>query len=131
MKFRKYLLQSIIGMIIALSIMYYRGLQTAYDTTEKLLVISDGFALVSFLYIGIGSLIWISMTGIFDIFGYAIRRGAHALMPGRMYDTGGFYEYKVMKSEHRKQKAEKSTLIIGLAFLLISLVLVAIWYRMV
>lgn len=130
MKYLKYIVQTVFGLTLSLGVMFYRGITEAQSGAERVMIICDGFTVTALLFLSVGILLWTAGTGFFDIFGYAIRKGAHALLPGLVHDNlSGYYEYKTEKKAERKQKGENSTLIIGVAFLLISLILTAVWYQ--
>lgn len=129
MKSKKYVIQLVVGLLIAFVIMWQRDLFTAEAVADKVLIICDGFTVVAFVYLCMGALLWVSGTGMLDIFGYALKKGANALIPGRVFDDlGGYYEYKMSKQEKRKGFKERSTLIIGFLFLAISIILTLVWY---
>lgn len=129
MKSKKYVIQLVIGLLIAFVIMWQRGLFAAESAADKVLIICDGFTVVAFVYLCMGALLWVSSTGTLDIFSYALKKGVNALIPGRVFDDlGGYYEYKVSKDEKRKGFREHSTLILGFLFLAVSIVLTAVWY---
>lgn len=129
MKSKKYVIQLVVGLLIAFVIMWQRGLFAAETVADKVLIICDGFTVVALVYLCMGALLWVSGTGMLDIFGYALKKGANALIPGRVFDDlGGYYEYKVSKQEKRKGFKERSTLIIGFLFLVLSIVLTLVWY---
>ena len=131
MKYLKYVIQVVIGVLVAFAVMCYRGLFASTNTQDTLLIICDGFTVTAFLYLGIGALLWLSTTGIFDIFAYAFKKGAHALIPGRTHDKiGGYYEYKMEKQADRKHYTEWSALIVGAGFLLLSILFTVIWYQL-
>lgn len=130
MKYIKYIVQTVFGLALSLGVMFYRGIAEAQSGAERVMIICDGFTVTALLFLSVGILLWTAGTGFFDIFGYAIRKGAHALLPGLVHDDlSGYYEYKTEKKAERKQKGENSTLIIGVAFLLISMILTAVWYQ--
>ncbi len=132
MKLVKYMVLIIVGAVLAFIIMCYRGLLSAIDLADTVLIICDGFTVTAFLYLSIGSLIWFSTTGFFDIFGYAFQKGAHAIIPGLFKDRlGGYYEYKLDKQNKRKSNKDRSALITGAGFLLIVIILTVIWYQLV
>ena len=129
MKKVKVIVQIGIGLLLAFLIMWYQGLFVVTKLSDIIMAISDGFTVVAVLYLGIGSLMWISTTGFFDIFGFAVKRGLHAILPGMVQECeGNYYEYKVQKSEKRKGFTEHLTLKLGLIFLIISIILTAVWY---
>lgn len=133
MKYIKYIVQTVLGLALSVGVMYERGLFEARSGADKIMIISDGFTVTALLFLSIGILLWVSTTGFFDIFGYAFRKGAHALIPGLGggNKATGFYEYKLEKQEERtaKGKGEKSMLLVGAAFLLVSIVLTYFWYQ--
>ncbi len=81
-----------------------------------------------------GCLWYHATTGFFDIFSYAVRKGAHMLVPGLVRDLAGdYYTYKMDRQGSRKekgQKGEKSMFLVGAGFLLVSLVLTVVWYQL-
>ncbi len=130
MKYIKYIVQTALGLILALSIMSYRGLFTVEGSGERIMIICDGFTVTALLFLSVGLLIWVSTTGFFDIFAYAVRKGAHVLIPFlKEEELSGFYEYKLDKEQERKNKSEKSMLIVGAVFLLFSIILTMVWYQ--
>lgn len=134
MKLKSYAIQ--IGVAAALSavLVIYRMETLPGNAGGRVMAFSDSFFIVGMLYFCIGALLWVSTTGFFDIFSYAFRKGAHALIPGRISDTvGGFYEYKLEKQEKRKGNAKGrsgklSTLFIGILMIAVSALFTAIWY---
>ena len=129
MKKVKVIVQIGVGLLLAFLIMWYQGLFVVTKLSDIIMAIADGFTVVAVLYLGIGSLMWISSTGFFDIFGFAVKRGLHAILPGMIQECeGNYYEYKVQKNEKRKGFTEHLTLKLGLVFLVISIILTAVWY---
>lgn len=129
MKYKKYVIQLLTGLLIAFILMWYRGIFNARDVSDRLLIICDSVTILAFLYLGIGSLLWVSSTGYFTIFGYAFKKCVHVLLPGvGNADTESYYAYKTRKSAERKPFSEQTTLITGLFFLVCSFILTAVWY---
>ena len=123
---KKYVVQIVIALLLSLIFMDFRG---AFDGAKRLMGMCDGFSMTAMLYVCFGCLLWVSTTGFFDIFSYAFRKGAHAIIPGMGFDKlGSYYDYKQDKIAQRNTKPEYSTLFIGLGFLALSAVLVGIWY---
>ena len=129
MKKVKVLVQLIVGLLIAFLIAYYQGVFAFTKASDIVMAIGDGFTVAAVLYLGMGALMWISTTGFFDIFSYAFKRAARVFIPGLFQDTEArFYEYKVEKMEKRTGFTQHSGLIIGAIFLVISIILTAVWY---
>ena len=124
MKSVKYIAQIAAGAVMAVLVMLWQGLGDAQTAADRLKIISDGFAVSGLLYTAMGVLIWVSTTGFFDIFAYAIRKGAHVLIPGMVKDDQGKKEARA-KGE---TAGRKSTLFVGLLFLALSLLFTLLWY---
>lgn len=134
-KLIRYGLQIGAGFAVSAGIMASQGAFSgeAMPAADRLLAVCNGVSVTAMLYLCFGALAWVSTTGMFDIFSYAVRRGAHFLIPflgGG--ETGNYYEYKVEKQEKRKShtKSQVSTLLVGAGFLLAGIILTVIWYRM-
>ena len=131
MKNLKYYVQTGIGLALAFTVMVSRGLFSKPSIGDKVMAVGDGFTVAAVFYLGMGSLIWISSTGFFDIFSYAVKKATHAIVPGMVQDdVGRYYEYKVEKEEkHKKGVLEHFTLKLGFIFLIISAILLFVWYQ--
>ncbi len=142
MKFKKYLVQAIVALALSVSVMVSRGaFATGAVTADRIMAISDGFTVAALLFICLGALIWISSTGFFDIFSYAFKKAARVFVPGAYAgETANYYTYVTGQKDKRKGKqerreeaglegaSEKSTLIIGLVCLALSLIFWGLWY---
>ncbi len=130
MKYVKYMVQAALGLALSFGVMCYRGIFEAESGADRILIICDGFTVTALLFIAMGVIVYVSSAGILDVFGYALRKGAHALIPGLVRDNlTDFYEFKIEKQEERKAKGGNSTLFVGVLFLLASLALTYVWYQ--
>ena len=129
----KYLVQIVVALALSLAFMGFRG---AFDAgampADRAKAVCDGFSITAMIYICFGILMWISTTGFFDIFAYAFRKGAHAIIPGMGLDNSmnSYYDYKQDKMDKRKSRPMYSTLVIGILFFIISMALVMYWYSL-
>ena len=129
MKHKALLIQFLVGFVVSFLLMWQRGLFEATLPADRVLIVCDGFTLVSFLYLGVGALMWVSTTGVFDIFGFAVKKAAHTLIPGKdPLKVGNYYEYRLDKKEKQKKFRGGSSLIVGAVLLGISIILTAVWY---
>lgn len=130
----KYIIWLILGIGICLCVMYGRGLSGTMAASDLVLAICDGCTVTALCFLSMGVLVWVATTGFFDIFSYAVRKGAHMLVPSLVRDlTGDYYSYKMDRQESREgkgQKGEKSLFLAGVGFLLASLVLTVVWYQL-
>ena len=128
-KYKSYMIQTVAGLILSGLVMYWQGVFTCDNTADVIRGVCDGFTITALLYVAVGMLLWISTTGFFDIFGFAFRKGLHHILPVLIReDPGGYYEYKTDQEEKRQVKPQRATLLVGLFFLAISIVLTLVWY---
>ena len=128
MKGIKWLLGLLAGGVFAFLIMMARGLFAAQTMDQKLLCVCDGFSVSGLLFLCVGIMSLIAGEGIFDVFGYAIRKGLHHILPGgAMEDTGSFYDYKMKKSEKKAPRSQAVMLTTGAIYLLIGIILIFVW----
>lgn len=121
------IIQLVIGLLLVGAILCFRDMPEEY--ADRVRAIDDTFTIVALLYLCIGSLLWVSTTGFFDIFGFAVKRALHAFIPGMVKDTvGDYYEYREGRHLKRRSRSLKSTFFAGLFLLLISIGLTLWWY---
>lgn len=125
------IIQIVIGLIIAVGVMTSQGaFAEGVSAADRILAIGNGFSVIALLYISFGLLVWISTTGVLDIFSFALQKGAHFLIPFSTREANGkFYEFKVEKAKKRKGKGQYMTLLVGLGFLIIAIALTVAWYE--
>lgn len=128
---KKYMLQFVTGVILVVGIICLRMPQMSKGIDGTVMAISDGFTVIGLLYIGIGVLLYASGNGFFDFLGYAFQRGAGVFIPKMNQGIENYYEYKMLKQEKRTQKFQKSFLITGGLFILLSVVFTIVWYQMI
>lgn len=94
--------------------------------------LSDGFFIVSVIFTGMGVLLWVSTTGFFDIFGYAMKSLLVLFSPlKKPSEHPHYYEYKCEKEAKRQGKPITHTvLIVGLILLALSLICLALYYNL-
>lgn len=143
MKYKKYLIQLAVGLLLSVVVMQSRGaFGASASAAQRILAVADGLSVTALIYLSMGTLLWAATTGIFDIFSFAFKKAAHAFIPGMIHDEiGGFYDFKVKKQHDRKTKEERrieagigakselSTLLVGVVFLALSLIMSVVWYQ--
>ena len=76
------IIQIAIGLIIAVGVMTSQGaFAEGVSAADRILAIGNGFSVIALLYISFGLLVWISTTGVLDIFSFVLQKGAHFLIP--------------------------------------------------
>ena len=67
------IIQIAIGLIIAVGVMTSQGaFAEGVSAADRILAIGNGFSVIALLYISFGLLVWISTTGVLDIFSFAL-----------------------------------------------------------
>ncbi|MBQ8554734.1 MAG: DUF3899 domain-containing protein [Clostridia bacterium] len=127
-----YLVQSVIAIAIAVGVAWGQGFTTDLELVWWCRLFSDGFFVSALLFIGIGLLIWVSTTGFFDIFSYGFSSLLVLFTPlKKPSDHKHYYEYKCEKEAKRKGKGSPlSILFVGIACLLLSTLLVFLYYQL-
>ena len=110
------------------AVAHSRGLDAANPLRLNARYLSDGFFVVGFLMTGLGALVWISTTGFFDMMSYAVR-SLMVLFTGlrRPKEYPSFYDYKVER-DARRAKPQWMLLIMGVAYLALSGICLAVYY---
>lgn len=126
----KYGLPFLIGAAIAAIVAMGQGLG-GVSTALTMRALSDGCFVSAVLLGGLGLLVWVSTTGFFDIFSYAGKFALMAIFPWkRLEKPVKFYDYKMEKEEHRK-KGNHVLVIVGAAFLLLSVLFLLAYNSMI
>ena len=125
-----YITTALIGLMIAIPVAMLRGLSTDASLVNNMWYLSDGFFVSGMLLTGFGALIWVSTTGFFDMFSYA----GHSLLVlftslKNPKEHKKFYDYK-MEKEEKRGKAKPELFLVGVAFILISLVFLYLYYNL-
>ena len=98
----RYGITSAICLIIAVVIARNSGLSAGNTLSANMGCLSDGFFVAGAFVGGPGLLMWISSTGFFDLFGYAMRSVRRIIMPGKL-DHLSFYDYNLQKYDKREK----------------------------
>lgn len=125
---RAWLIQLLVSFVLAGGILWFNGVPE--DGADRVRAVDDAFTIAALLYLCFGALLWVSTTGFFDIFGFAMKRALHALIPGMGgQPLGDYYEYREGRRLKRGSRSLKSTFFVGLFLLLVSICLTLWWYE--
>ena len=125
---KEWLITLFIGFVIATAVSLSRGFSFSADTELSFRSLSDGCFISAFVLMGVGILVWISTTGFFDIFGYAMHSLLVLFTSLRNPSSHESYiDYKAQKNEKRG-KAQPYILIVGLIFLVLSGLFLLFWH---
>ena len=126
-EFIKYIIVTIIGGLMTLSVFSYKNLSSATNSKDIVMILSDGFLLPGVIILGVGLLIAVSNGGIFDIFTYTLRKMRETIILGekRSKEYNSYFDYRMSK-----EKAKCAFLIIigGLFFTLALTFNIAFYY---
>ena len=125
----KYLVTSIVFIVIAILLMWNDGIFTKESVKDVLGSISNGFFIAGGLFTGIGALSYIGSKGTYDTLSYGVNKiGIHHLIPGMPKDIPeSFYEYRTAKEE-KGRILFPNLLFIGLAGIFISVIFLVIYF---
>ncbi len=124
---KRYLISIGVGCLIALAVMLIRNIFSETDTNQILVILNDAFFISGTCLTCVGGLVFVSNKGMFNMLGYGIST-LFAVRFKNLRDRKyrDFYEYKKAKEE--KQHSYAYLLLVGLAFIAVSLVLL-IWIK--
>lgn len=118
------------ALAITLGVAMHQGFDLAASIGMNCRHLSDGFFVAGVMFTGLGLLTWVSTTGFFDMFSFAVKRAAEMLMPWvRLKDRPNFYEYK-MEKEAKRKKPLTTILFTGVGLILASLVCLLLYYNL-
>ena len=121
-----------IALVIASYVALSQGFVWAGEAYLNCRFFSDGCFVSAVFFIGLGGLFWISATGFFDIFSYGFKSLLVLFSPLKaIKEHPHYYEYKCEKDAKREGKPiTYTTLIVGLAMLVISLICLELYYNL-
>lgn len=128
-KIISYLIGSLIAVAMTVALAVSFGAFTAESTSLMFAYLCNAAFVTAVFYCGVGLLAWVSTTGFFDIFGYGFKSLKYLFTPAkRDRSEGGYYEYAMEKRERKRDNVStRFILVIGIVFLTISIVFLALW----
>ena len=117
-----------VGLCISALTAWHQGFAWAQPLALNARYLSDGCFVAAVLLVGTGALAWISCTGFFDIFSYAVKSLLVLFTSLRKpQEQVSFYEFKLLKEEKRGT-VPRFILYVGLLFLGLSVLFLWIYY---
>ena len=117
------------GALLALGALRLRGYTGAEEAAEKYRILCDSFTFPGLMLILTAALIALSNEGAFLGIGYAVRCALYGLIPGLGSRQETYAEYIERKTEKGRVKGYGFILHVGLAYLLLALVFLLLFYR--
>ena len=129
-KLLKYAIGTAVAAIAAFAVAYIRGLFEAESTAAALEAICDGFFVIGLLYTGFGAMSLIIHEGVLDITGFGFKSLVYLFTPRKLNrEEGGYYEYRERKKAERAEKKPTTHILwIGVAFIVVSAIILLILY---
>ena len=127
-----WVIQAVIAAAIAWGAAVARGLNADANAAWICRYLCDGLFVSGVMFTGFGLLLWVSGTGFFDIFSYALSSTLVLFsLLRRPEEHKHFFEYKMEKEAKREGKGwPRSVLVIGLICLALSIALMMIYYHL-
>ena len=124
--------QLVIALVIAGMVASGQGFDLDGAAYLNCRYLSDGCFVSAVIFVGMGLLLWISATGFFDIFGYAMKSLLVLFSPlKKPGEHPHYYEYKCEKDAKRQGKPITHTvLIVGVIVLLLCLACLGMYYHL-
>lgn len=129
-RFSQYAVTTLVGLAIAIPVALGQGFAFGQAAYRNAGCLSDGFFIAGTLLTSVGVLAWISTTGFFDLFAYAIHSIPvlfSAIKKPEEHES--YYDYKMMREEKRG-KPLYFLVIVGAACLLLSAVFLGFYYQL-
>lgn len=115
-----YLITVLIGLAMAVAVFAYRGGFSQPDAQSMYTALSDAFFVPGIFFTGIGLLVLVSNDGFFDILAYGMHSLVTLFTPFKNRDGHQhYYDFKLARAE-RRQKPRNVVLWVGIAFLLLA-----------
>lgn len=132
MKNRKWVKRAVLTVVTAACAVLaarLRGLDSSNSFALNARYLSDGCFVVGLIAVGLGALVWISTTGFFDMMAYGMQSLLvlfSSLKSPKEHPS--FYDYKQSR-EAKRGKPRFGLLLTGAAYILASLLFLALYYR--
>ena len=118
---KRYLGAAAVGIAMFLILAVSRGAFAAEDPAEKWGLLCDALFVPGALLTSFGLLLFASRGGVFDMLRFAVQKAMTVMLSKKKRDEmpKTFYDYKMERGE-KGEKHMKSTLLVGIAFLLLA-----------
>lgn len=118
-----------IAAALSVAVAFANGLSFSDESSLIWHHLCDGFFIIAVMYVGVGSLMWISTTGFFDIFGYAVKFIAYRFSPSHRDEKFTYFDYKCEQNDKRDAKPMTHTVLIAGLFVMACAVVCLMLYN--
>lgn len=127
-KYIKYIITFLLCSIVAITIMFTKGIQEKDSLRDVMHILVDSFFVPGIVMSGFGLLVLCSNGGTFDMLTYGLRKMLFAFkrdLSNEKYKT--FYEYRMAKAS--SPRPYLYLVIVGCFFILLSCIFLVIYYN--
>ncbi len=124
---RKYLLTFLLCSVFVVVFLHTSRFFDEISETQKYKMLSDATVIPAAVLLSISAFVYISSTGVLDIFGYGTSKLSLALTPKVTKKNKTYYEYKQEKTKTRNKKFG-FIFHIGLIFMVLSVIFSILYY---
>lgn len=124
-----YIVDLVIGLIIAVLVFIYKGLFNTKETAEIMKILSDGFFTAGAALSGVGLLTAVSNQGFFSIFNYGLRSlsSMFSFNPEKKKLKLSYIEYRFERESN--QKTYWHVLLIGIFYIALAVIFTLLFYN--
>lgn len=125
----KYVVAIAVGLLLAYYVMLVNDFNNVTDEVVRLKLLADCFTVPGVVLIMASAFCWLSSKGAMDGISYAVGGLFRRLIPGAQYkEPEKYYDY-VMRKKEKRQGGFGFLAVVGLGFLLISIVFIIKFYQ--
>ncbi len=126
-KYYKYLITTIIGLLMALLIMVSKDIFNKTEPVEIFHILSDAFFVPGIMLTGFGLLVMASNGGTFDMLVYGTKLFFGLFKPVWEKNNESFFEYREKKRS--KKKSYGYLIIVGVGFIIVTIIMYYFYYK--
>ena len=123
----RYAITSLLGLLIAFLIAYFKGVFMQTEAKEVMRILSDAAFVPGVIIEGVGLLVLVSAGGVFDMLAYGVRSLFVVFLrnpANRKYKD--YYEYR--QAQKGKKRSFAYLAIVGGVFILIAIIFLVLFY---
>lgn len=122
---KKFLIDTVIGAAIAVIVWLAEGLFSAETVQDVFRILSDGFFVAGFLFLGLGGLTWAKNGGALDGLGYTMKIAIARVRAD--YDDARVTFAQYREEREKKSSSPRSAVFAGLVHMAFAVILTMIY----
>ncbi len=125
----RYLITFGAALAVSMLIIWLRDLNYAESAAERYKILSDAFTVPGVVLVCFSGLLKLSSDGFFDSIAYSFSRVGGMLIPFFKTKHETYYDYKMRKAEKRGQINFRFLFLVGMVFIIISLIFILLYEK--